>query len=187
MAKILEGLSPTVEVGGKEHYQPTMDEVRGLAWYLGNMVMLSSFDIQHIVAVTRGGLTPTDCVSRAMAIRDIQTLAVELYEPNPDPDGDPEIPLDKIRIYRKPKLYRYGRNALFVDDVLDQGRTAGYIRETWPKAAIAVVYSKLEHRETLKRVDFVGKFVGGIWVDFPWEVEAQTRRELREGDNRVIF
>lgn len=187
MARIPENLHPVVEFEGVPHYQAPMEEVRGLAWALGDAVMRSSFEVEHLVAITRGGLSVADCVSRSMDLRDIQTLAVELYEPNPDPEGPPEIPLDKIRVYREPKLRRYGRGALFVDDVLDNGHTAGYVRDKWPQAAMAVAYTKHLHEETLNKVDFYGRYVGNIWIDFPWEVEAQARRELRKPPNRVLF
>ncbi|HET9850591.1 MAG TPA: hypothetical protein VFP35_03145 [Candidatus Saccharimonadales bacterium] len=187
MNRIPENLSPVVEIDDVLHYRPPMEEVRGLAWNLGSMVSRSSFEIKYLVGVTRGGLSITDCISRAMGIKDIQTLAVEVYEESQEEAGNPEVPSGNIKVYRKPKLPKDGKGALFADDVLDSGLTAGYIRENWPEAAIAVAYTKKPHPQTTKEVDFYGKYVGGVWIDFPWEMEAQVREELRNGNHQIIL
>lgn len=159
-------------------YRPSMEEVRGLSWSLGGMAMRSSFEIQRLVGVTRGGLTVVDCVSRDMGIKDIQALAIEVYDLNAE-GGNPEAPLGSIKVHRKPSLPRGGEGTLFVDDVLDTGITARFIKENWPNSATAVAYTKKSHQQTLEEIDFYGKYVGGIWIDFPWEREAQIREELR--------
>jgi xanthine phosphoribosyltransferase len=187
MSHVPEGLSPVVNIDGIDRYRPSMEEVRGLAWRLGSMVSLSSFEIKYLVGVTRGGLTIADCVSRKMNVKDIQTLAIEVYEEDDTEGSNPEKPAENIRVYRVPKLSRKGEGALFVDDVLDTGTTAGFIRENWPKAAIGATYTKKPHRPTLEEIDFYGKYVGNIWIDFPWEREAQAREEIRSSDPSMII
>jgi xanthine phosphoribosyltransferase len=164
-----------------------MGEVRGLAWNLGGMVARSSFDIKYLVGVARGGLPIVDCVSRALKIRDIQALAIQLYKESDGSSDTPEVPNEEIEVIRLPKLPKDGRGALFVDDVLDTGRTADFIRERWPKAGLAVAYTKKKHEDTLEQVHFYGQYVGGIWVDFPWEVETQTREELRNNGGHIVI
>ena len=167
---------------GIEHYVAPIEEVRATAWQLGQLVARSSFEINQLVVVTRGGLTPTDCISRSLDIRDIQTFAAEVYQPNPNyGENDPrrEVPRRRLKVFREPVLNNpSGKGALFVEDVLDTGRTLGYIRRKYPEATTLAVYTKKSHRESLKYVDFYGMYVGDIWIDFPWEVEAETRRSL---------
>jgi xanthine phosphoribosyltransferase len=175
-----------IKIGGQEHYQPPMEEVRGLAWNIGGMVARSSFKVERLVAVTRGGMTITECLSRALNIKDIQTFALEVYGKNTG-DGNPEVPNDNVTIFREPDLPEDGEGTLFGDDVLDTGLTVSEIRSRWPKAAIGVAYTKHEHKETLNQVDFYGKYVGNIWIDFPWELEAQTRDNLRNGNGNLVL
>lgn len=184
--RVPEGISPIVTIDGKNRYRPPMEVVRGLAWNIGGMVSRSSFEIKYLVGVTRGGLTPTDCVSRALGIKDIQTLAIEVYDEDERKPSGPEEVKPEIAVYRKPVLPRGGKHTLFVDDVLDTGTTAGFIKENWPQSATAVVFTKHEHESTLEKVDFYGQYVGGIWVDFPWEVEAQTREDIRNNGTGLV-
>jgi hypoxanthine phosphoribosyltransferase len=186
MAKIPAALSPIVNIRGIDRYRPSMEEVRGLGWSIGEAVLRSSFDIHQIVSITRGGLTPTDCISRSMGIKDIQTLAIERYEAEPDDSSNP-VAVEEFKIYQLPKLRKLGRGALFVDDIVDKAMTAEFVQARWPEAAIASIYTKLDHDESMKKVDFYGKYVGDIWVDLPWEVEEQNRSELRQEPNRVIY
>lgn len=92
-----------------------------------------------------------------------------------------------MKIYRKPKLPKKGNGALFVDDVLDTGTTMSYVSEEWPNAAKAVVYTKKIHEFTLGEVNFYGRYVGDVWVDFPWEVETQLREDLKIDEPGIIF
>lgn len=184
---IAEGLSPLVDIAGNDRYRPPMQEVRGIAWNIGGMVTRSSFKIERLVAVTRGGMTITECLSRALDIKDIQTLAIELYTPNPQEAGDPEVVGNGINVYQRPDLPDEGEGTLFGEDVLDTGTTLNYVRENWPKAAIAVAYTKHPHHDTLDLVDFYGKYVGDIWVDFPWEVEVQERQTLRSDNDGLVL
>lgn len=182
-----EGLE-IVEVGDSRRYQPKMEVVRAVAWNLGGMIGRSSFDIKYLVAVTRGGLVLTDCVSRALGIKDIQTLAIEVYEENEDESIDaPEVPTGGVKVYRTPDLPEDGEGAVFVDDVLDTGTTMAYIGENWPKAARAAGYTKHPHKDTMDMVDFYGHYVGDIWIDFPWEVETQLRENLKNGNHPIIL
>jgi xanthine phosphoribosyltransferase len=186
MAEVPFDLNPIVNIRGIDRYRPSMEEVRGLGWSIGEAVMRSSFRIDQIVAITRGGLTPADCISRSMGIKDIQTLAIERYEAEPDDSSNP-VQVEEFKIYRLPKLKKLGNRALFVDDIVDKAMTAEFVQERWPQAAIASIYTKLEHDESLEKVDFYGKYVGDIWVDLPWEVEEQNRSELRQEPNRAIY
>lgn len=182
-----ENLSPLIEIEGTPHFQPTMEEVRAFGWQLGEAVARSSFEIKYLVAVTRGGLVPAECVSRATGVRDIQTYAVELYTPDATTDGSTEAPGQEMTVWREPELEDEGDGALFVDDVLDTMHTMRSVKAKWPRSASAVIYTKQAHDVTLSVVDFYARYTGDIWIDFPWERETKKREEMRKPPEQTLF
>ena len=163
-------------------YIPTIHEVTDIALFMGraldsaNQDPSSPVNIDLICPVQRGGGRPADPVIREMGIKNNQSLAIEFYKPNPDPTGPPEIPSETPIVHHAPRFKwrnRGGTGVLFVDDLLDEGKTARWIRDRWPKAMIAVMYTKLPEDKTLEFVDIYGLQTGKVWIKNPWEVEEE--------------
>src|SRR5436190_12371648 len=129
-AKVPENLTLTW-VGDEQRYRPSWFEVRNLGWRVGIAAMDSSFEIIQVVPVSRGGMVPGDAASRATGIKNVQTLAIEQYKAEPDDKGNP-VPDGEMKVYAIPKVKRRGKGALFIDDVLDKGNTAAFIKDSYP-------------------------------------------------------
>lgn len=116
---------------------------------------------QGVVGIARGGLVATAIIANALDIRNVKSVAVTSYD---DQDQQAAEMLNSVdQIFD-------GEGWLFVDDLVDSGQTAALIKRRYPKAKIAVVYSKPKGEQY---ADFAVRSVEqGCWLHFPWEVDA---------------
>ncbi|HSW78467.1 MAG TPA: hypothetical protein VLF88_00400 [Candidatus Babeliales bacterium] len=161
---------------------PTMVEIRDIAMWLGRILNdvnndpLSPVNIDMVVPVFRGGITPSDPVIRMLGTRNSQAMAMEFYKRNPDPNGPPEIPTEKPTIHQAPRLGRkhhLGKGVLFFDDLADKYKTAIWVKEHFPLSLFGTIYIKTEEEEALEHVDIYGLHTGDVWIKNPWEVEDE--------------
>jgi xanthine phosphoribosyltransferase len=115
----------------------------------------------QIVAITRGGLVPAALLSHEFKVRNIDTVCVGSYL-----DGEQ---LAAETIFKGPgQIVERGARTLVVDDLVDSGKTAGFVKETmYPEGIVAVVYGKPFglHSADLHAVEVPQD----VWVIFPWE------------------
>jgi xanthine phosphoribosyltransferase len=116
---------------------------------------------EGIVAITRGGLVPAAIIARELDIRLIDTVCMTSYS---DEHAQGEIRLLK-------GVAGDGTGWLIIDDLVDTGKTAKYVREMLPKAHFATIYAKPAGRPLVDT--FVTEVSQDTWIYFPWDIEPQ--------------
>ena len=116
---------------------------------------------QGIIAITRGGLVPAAIIARELDIRLIDTVCMTSYS---DEHAQGEIKLLK-------DVPGDGTGWLIIDDLVDTGKTAKYVRELLPKAHFATIYAKPAGRPLVDT--FVTEVSQDTWIYFPWDIEPQ--------------
>jgi xanthine phosphoribosyltransferase len=138
---------------------------KALAWRL---VALGPFT--GIVAIARGGLVPAAIIARELDIRLIDTACLSSYG-----EDDSEAGAKGIQRPGDIKLLKGvpgdGAGWLIIDDLVDTGRTAKYVRDMLPKAHFATIYAKPAGRPLVDT--FVTEVSQDTWIYFPWDIEPQ--------------
>ncbi|EPJ47477.1 MAG: xanthine-guanine phosphoribosyltransferase [Osedax symbiont Rs1] len=141
---------------------------RALSWRL-----LEMGPWKGIIAITRGGLVPAAILAREMDIRLIDTVCIASYASG-DADGDKaqgELQLIK-------GAAGDGEGMLLVDDLVDTGKTAKYVRELLPKAHLATVYAKPSGKPLVDT--FITEVSQDTWIRFPWDMEYSFSTPLAD-------
>lgn len=123
---------------------------------------LQSQNWQGIVAVARGGLVPAAILAQALGIRAVTSISLASYaNTGPSEQGQITQTISSVGDVAD------GAGWLFVDDLVDSGRTTLWIKQHYPQAQICVVYAKPMAQN---QVDYwaVSK-PQDVWLDFPWE------------------
>lgn len=134
---------------------------------LARQLVASGQHWKSIVCITRGGLVPTAIIARELGIRVIDTVCVSSYH---DYENQGKLVLLK---QIDPDIIgdNGGAGVLVIDELVDTGGTARYVRELLPNAHIATVYAKPQGQEQ------VDTFVTGVsqdtWIYFPWDTGLQ--------------
>ena len=139
---------------------------KALAWRL---VALAPF--KGIVAITRGGLVPAAIIARELDVRLIDTVCITSYSEEDGDGGTAGVhkPGDlKLLKGDTGKIWGDGTGWLIIDDLVDTGRTAKYVREMLPKAHFATVYAKPAGRPLVDT--FVTEVSQDTWIYFPWDM-----------------
>ena len=140
---------------------------KALAWRL---IGIGQWD--GIIAVTRGGLVPAAIIARELDIRLIDTVCMTSYT---DSHSQGEITLLK-------GVTGDGQGWLIIDDLVDTGKTARFVREMLPKAHFATIYAKPAGRPVVDT--YVTEVSQDTWIYFPWDIEPQFVQpiaKLRQG------
>ena len=111
-----------------------------------------------IVAVTRGGLIPAAIVARELECRLVESISVASYE---------EETLGEPRVLKDAAAAGDGTGFLIIDDLVDSGVTAQFVRKRLPKAYFACLYAKPAGRPFTDR--FVAEVAQDTWILFPWD------------------
>jgi xanthine phosphoribosyltransferase len=137
---------------------------KALAWRLVGMG-----PFQGIVAITRGGLVPAAIIARELDLRLIDTVCMSSYSED-DAGGTAGVhkPGD-LQLLKG--VGGDGTGFLLIDDLVDTGRTAKYVREMLPKAHFATIYAKPAGRPLVDT--FVTEVSQDTWIYFPWDIEPQ--------------
>ncbi|WP_261844748.1 xanthine phosphoribosyltransferase [Aliamphritea ceti] len=141
---------------------------RALAWRLLDMQKW-----QGIIAITRGGLVPAAILAREMDIRMIDTVCISSYSSSED-DGDKSR--GELQLLKS--AAGDGEGMLLVDDLVDTGKTAQYVRELLPKAHFATIYAKPSGRPLVDT--FVTEVSQDTWIRFPWDMEYSFSTPLAD-------
>jgi xanthine phosphoribosyltransferase len=140
---------------------------KALAWRL---IGIGQWD--GIIAVTRGGLVPAAIIARELDIRLIDTVCMTSYT---DSHAQGDITLLK-------GVTGDGQGWLIIDDLVDTGKTARFVREMLPKAHFATIYAKPAGRPVVDT--YVTEVSQDTWIYFPWDIEPQFVQpiaKLRQG------
>ena len=138
-------------------------DTRALTWKL----MEKATTWQGIIAITRGGMIPAAIIARELGIRLIDTVSVKTYA-----HQEKQTP----QLLKAVTATEDGEGFLLIDDLVDTGTTAKYVRERLPKAHFATVYAK---PEGLPLVDtYVTEVSQDTWIFFPWDLELNYAKPL---------
>jgi xanthine phosphoribosyltransferase len=134
---------------------------RALAWRL-----LTGPAFQGIIAVTRGGLVPAAIIAREMELRLVDTVCISSY--------DWKTQNDDVQVLKS--VPGSGKEWLIIDDLVDTGKTAKFVREMLPEAHFATVYAKPDGRPLVDT--YITEVSQDTWILFPWDSESQFVQPL---------
>jgi len=127
-----------------------------------------------IIAITRGGLVPAALVARELEIRLIDTICVSSYSAA---DGGAAQNQSGVQVIKG--VSGDGSGYLLIDDLVDTGKTAQLVRQLLPKAHFATLYAKPAGRPFVDTV--VKEFKQNKWIFFPWDIDYQFVKPIKEG------
>jgi xanthine phosphoribosyltransferase len=127
-----------------------------------------------IIAVTRGGLVPAALVARELDIRLIDTVCIASY--GVGETGGAEQQQSALKILKM--VQGDGEGFVVIDDLVDTGRTAAYLRQHLPKAHFATLYAKPMGRKLVDSC--VKEFKQNKWIYFPWDIDYQFATPIKD-------
>ena len=128
-----------------------------------------------IVAITRGGLVPAALVARELDIRLVDTICVTSYEAGAV--GEAAQVRGEVNVLKG--VTGDGEGYLLIDDLVDTGRTAQFVRKLLPKAYFATLYAKPAGRPVIDLC--IKEFKQNKWIHFPWDIEYRFATPIKEG------
>ena len=117
---------------------------------------------------------PAALIARELDIKLIETVCVSSYEGNTDGIGQVQKELRVIKM-----LEGDGEGFLLIDDLVDTGNTARFIREKLPKAFFCTLYAKPEGKPLVDL--YVKEFEQQQWIFFPWDIEYKFSVPIHHG------
>ncbi|MEM1277653.1 MAG: xanthine phosphoribosyltransferase [Pseudomonadota bacterium] len=142
---------------------------RALAWRLDGRGPGEGGTWRTVVAITRGGMVPACVVARELNIRVVDTISVKSY--------DHQTQTEAIILKAPDSDVGAGEGVLIIDDLADTGRTLQIVREKYPKAHFATVYSKPKGAELVDT--FITSVSQDTWIFFPWDMALMYVDPLR--------
>jgi xanthine phosphoribosyltransferase len=128
-----------------------------------------------IIAITRGGLVPAALVARELDIRLIDTVCVTSY--GKGGEGEADQVRTEVKILKG--VSGDGEGYLLIDDLVDSGKTAQFVRQLLPKAHFATLYAKPAGRPIVDTC--VKEFKQNKWIFFPWDIEYKFAVTIKDG------
>lgn len=128
-----------------------------------------------IIAITRGGLVPAALIARELDIRLVDTICVTSYSSSGG--GTAEQTQSEVKILKG--IEGDGEGFLLIDDLVDSGRTAQFVRQLLPKAHFATLYAKPAGRPIVDTC--VKEFKQNKWIYFPWDIEYKFALPIKDG------
>jgi len=120
--------------------------------------LMAKGPFKGIVAITRGGLIPAAIIARELDCRLIESVSVVTYDE--EDRGEPTL-------VKAPVAAGDGEGFLIIDDLVDSGVTAQYVRKILPKAYFATLYAKPSGKPFTD--SFVVEVSQETWILFPWD------------------
>jgi xanthine phosphoribosyltransferase len=128
-----------------------------------------------IIAITRGGLVPAALVARELDIRLVDTICVTSYDAGAT-GGAAQIQ-SEVSVLKG--VAGDGEGFLLIDDLVDTGRTAQFVRKLLPKAYFATLYAKPAGRPVVDLC--IKEFKQNKWIFFPWDIEYRFATPIKDG------
>jgi hypoxanthine phosphoribosyltransferase len=157
---------------------PTWNQIYAMLLSQAEKIRQSSFKLDVIAGITRGGLAPARILADLLEITDVITVGVEFYVSVAETRGEPVL---TQRVSADVK----DQKALLVDDVADTGKSLRLAREHLRQQGateirIATLYSKplsvikpnYYEKETCR------------WVVFPWDVKETIRKIVEKHSDK---
>ena len=142
-------------------------DCRALTWKLLEI----REDWSHIVAITRGGLAPATILSTELDIHYIDTVCISSYILK---EQASEAKL--LQQISKALTEQADETWLIIDDLVDTGKTAQFVKKLFPRSHFATIYAK---PQGLQYVDTCLTCLSqDTWVNFPWDTTSAPRIEV---------
>lgn len=143
----------------KQHI--SWEEIEHWSDILAEKIAADCGDLEQatLVAVSRGGLVPTQMVAYKLNIRDVRVMKLISYNDAGEREEIKDISTDR--------LYD-GGDVYFIDDLADSGATVKYIRKKFPSSRVCSLLMKdccTEEPDICVRAGLNGK----SWLVFPWD------------------
>jgi xanthine phosphoribosyltransferase len=129
-----------------------------------------------IIAITRGGLVPAALIARELDIRLIDTVCITSYGSSSSIEAEQQQ--GTLQVLKT--VEGDGVGFLLIDDLVDTGKTAAYVRKMLPKAYFATLYAKPAGRAVVDT--FVKEFKQQKWIFFPWDIDYKFSVPIKERD-----
>ncbi len=139
-----------------QYYDVEWDQFKNDTSCLVPLIKNKSEDFTTLVAVTRGGMVPTLFLALELGIRHIETLCLASYEDKTQ---------GELNVLKK--IEGKGKGCVIVDDLVDTGKTARFIREHYPEALFVTVYAKPKGEPFVDH--YIKKVEQETWIRFPWD------------------
>lgn len=120
-----------------------------------------------VIAISRGGLIPAAIIARELNLRLVDTICVASYDEKQQGD---------IQLLKHVAGEHDGDGMVLVDDLVDTGTTAHFVRELVPRARFVTVYAKPAGRGTVD--DFIEEVAQDTWINFPWDMALERNKPL---------
>ncbi|MFL1780750.1 Xanthine phosphoribosyltransferase [Candidatus Hepatincolaceae symbiont of Richtersius coronifer] len=138
------------------------EEVHTHTKALCDLIRHNNKEFKGIVCVTRGGLVPCAIVASELKIKKIETFSITSYS-----NYAQGIDIKTLSVPCQ-ALIDEGAGWLVIDELLDTGNTAKYIKHRLPKASFYCLYSKILEDSFLE--GYVKYFPKETWIYLPWEI-----------------
>lgn len=143
----------------KQHL--TWQEIEHWSDILAEKISQDCTDLSQatLVAVSRGGLVPTQLIAYKLDIRDVRIMKILSYNEDNTRTEIKDISTDRLFD---------GNDVYIIDDLADSGATVKYIRKKFPSARICTLLKKnccQEHPDICIR-EGIDK---DTWIVFPWD------------------
>ena len=145
-------------------YLLTYEQVADAAEQVASQLTKTDLKIKRLVAISRGGMLPACLLAQYLNIREIHSLALYSYLPD-GTQGDITV-LVKPDVPDEPET-------LFVDDLVDGGKTAVYLKQTYPNSSFLPLFSKKLSDDFIVNPSLVPQNANVI---FPWELKTIKNR-----------
>lgn len=139
----------------------TWEDVKSLSDELADKIKAHCEDIESatLIAISRGGLVPTELIAYKLNIKDIRIMKLSSYTNTNERSDIKESSTDRLFD---------GKNVYIIDDLADSGQTIRYIRQNYPSSNICTMLIKTCCNE--KPDIMTSKIVDGKkWIVFPWD------------------
>jgi xanthine phosphoribosyltransferase len=126
-----------------------------------------------IVAITRGGMAPAMIIARELDIRTVDTISVKSYDHQEQTSAS---------VLKSPDadMMGDGTGILIIDDLVDSGKTLELVRDLYPNAHFATVYSKPQGQPQVDT--YITEVSQDTWIFFPWDMALQYVQPYRGKD-----
>ncbi|MEM7378250.1 MAG: xanthine phosphoribosyltransferase [Pseudomonadota bacterium] len=129
--------------------------------------LLPASQWRGVIAISRGGLIPAAIIARELNLRLVDTICVASYDYTQQ---------GAIELLKNVVGDHDGESMLLVDDLVDTGATATFVRDLVPKARFVTVYAKPAGRDTVD--DFIEEVGQDTWINFPWDMALERNIPL---------
>lgn len=112
----------------------------------------------RIIGIARGGLVPAAILARELDVRMVDTVCISSYSLR-EQSG--------LQLLKGLNLEGDLSRTLVVDDLVDTGKTAAFVREMTKGATFVTVYAKPAGKPYIDMC--VGEVSQDTWILFPWD------------------